>query len=105
MPIVGTRYIPETHAGTRDEIIRGLAAEAEAVAESGYMRMHAQGRELERIRDRLRELGADLLGETDEDGDEYLAVIPEHLAGCPFPGDTSGECECPIIARFANPVG
>lgn len=101
MSIVGTRYVPETHAGSRDEIVRGLAAEAREISGSGYMRTHAKGRELERIAIALRDLGADLLGGTGDD-EGYILIVADHLSGCRI--DEGEDCRCPSISRFASPI-
>jgi hypothetical protein len=101
MPIAGSRYIPETHTGTKEEIIQGLIAEAEEIAECGYMRMHAQDRELRRIQAHLGMLGVDLLFGTGAEHGKILIVM-EHLPGCQI--ETTRQCECPVAKSFVNPL-
>lgn len=99
MPIVGTRYVPEVHTGTRDEIIRSLIAEAKDIAESDYMRLHAQRRELDRIQMELRKLNVDMIM---NNNCGEISIIIEHIQKCKF--YLTGQCDCPVIERFANPA-
>ena len=100
--IVGTRYIPETHTGTNEEIVDGLIREAKAIAEGGTMRMHAQQRELNRIQAALEARGVDMLwGDGPDDG--QIIIVREHLPGCRV--DETNRCDCPAAERFTNPIG
>jgi hypothetical protein len=91
------RYQPETHTGTREEILRGLVQEFNSVIHSGMLRMHAQDRESVRIYEAIKALGALLMG----DGEKWFAV--EHTPTCvPYwkdDGVWEKECSCPNIVE------
>jgi len=99
MQILDGKYVPRVHTGTRGQVIVGLLDEAEEIASSGYMRLHAQGREIERIRRLLLQLGVDLLRGTQEDAGWFLAV-EGHVPGCPVA--EGADCHCPPFRRFRS---
>ncbi|HSZ58552.1 MAG TPA: hypothetical protein VK797_22990 [Tepidisphaeraceae bacterium] len=93
------KYVPEKHEGTAAERIRGLAGEAKDICQSGFMRLHAKDRELNRIQSELKALGAEMLEGAHED-EGFFLVVERHLEGCQVGRD--GECRCPPIARFES---
>lgn len=70
MPLVGQQYIPETHTGTHEEIVRGLLREALDIYGGNYMRDQAIHRELYRIDLALDGMGYDFFIGTFY-GDDY----------------------------------
>jgi hypothetical protein len=93
-------YIPWTHTGTKKEIAEGLLKETHSIMTSGFLRMHAQDREMERIYWHLKEaFGCLLMG----DKDNLYAV--KHTEAClekPYwkdDGVWEKECSCPNFAQ------
>jgi hypothetical protein len=96
------RYQPETHTGTREEILRGLATEFKSVMHSGMLRLHAQDRESERIYWAIKDRGALLMG----DGTKLFVV--EHKPECvPYwkdDGVWEKECSCPNVVEVNDEI-
>jgi len=96
------RYQPETHTGTREEILRGLITEFNSVMHSGTLRLHAQDRESERIYDAIKTHGVLLMG----DGLKWFAV--EHKPECvPYwkdDGVWEKDCSCPNIVEVDGTI-
>lgn len=83
------RYIPEQHTGTREQVVLGLLREWVNISQDGFMRLHAQEREMKRIEDELLGMGLEIrVGMEDEDGWFYAIKLP-HGHTC-----TGEDCKC-----------
>ena len=99
-PIVGTMYVPQTHTGTHEEIVRGLLKEALEIYCS-CMREHAISRELIRIELALGEMGYDFLVGTGPDyGRAWIRKADEpHLPTCV----EDERCDCEPLLEEQDP--
>lgn len=85
------KYTPQVHTGTPDQIIDGLIGEADEIIHSGFMRMHAQCRELSRIEDELKKLGVTMLDGIEDDEGQTL-FVKDHNSDCQL--KETGVCDC-----------
>lgn len=98
------QYVPIIHTGTRDEIVAGLVREAESINRDGLMRLHAKGRELQRIAEELQTHGADLLLDRQE-SKSYLVFVDRHREDCEMMRSTKNlgsVCRCPELRRVPS---
>lgn len=87
--IVGSRYVPERHIGTRDDIVMGLLNEYASIDASGMMRGHAKDREKQRIIDQLASLKVELWIGSGPDEGYILGHEGQHEPSC-----TDDVCNC-----------
>ena len=88
------KYERQVHTGTTDQQILGYLREAASILTSGYLRMHAQDREMERIHRKLKgDFGILMLVGAEED-EGFILGVKDH-DGC----RNETVCRCKALYR------